>query len=188
MIGLGRWDGGQRKRIRLAAQGWYCPWRHRAASRAGSPAQPGQVRSQQRCELAPCPPRRPGLRLPAGLQYAPHHPALTCWCRVSADPTGSGPGPSCQGARPRGRPPSSQCSSPSCPTPGDGAGSSHIFSPTALCILKTIYAHRRSFSAGGCQSLFLFCPSGLSAAGRLSLPILQKRRLRLRAGGGWHCS
>lgn len=64
----------------------------------------------------------------------------------------------------------------------------HIFSPTALCILKTIYAHRRSFSAGGCQSLFLFCPSGLSAAGRLSLPILQRRRLRLRAGGGWHCS
>ena len=61
-------------------------------------------------------------------------------------------------------------------------GSSHIFSPATLCILKTIYAHRHSFSAGVCQALFLFCPSGLCQwlDVSLSLPILQRRRLRLR--------
>lgn len=98
---------------------------------------------------------------------------------------GSRPGPSGQGAHPRGWPPSSQCSSPSCLTSADGAGSSHSFSPTALCILKTIYAHRHSFSAGVCQALFLFCPSGLCQQldVSLSLPILQRRRLRLRGAG-----
>ena len=92
------------------------------------------------------------------------------------------PGSSCQGARPQGLPPNSQCSSLSCLTPGDGVGSSHIFSPATLCILKTIYAHRHSFSAGVCQALFLFCPSGLCQwlDVSLSLPILQRRRLRLR--------
>lgn len=92
---------------------------------------------------------------------APTTPPSPAGAGVNADPRGSTPGSSCQGARPRGLCPNSQCSSLSCLTPGDGVGSSHIFSPATLCILKTIYAHRHSFSAGVCQALFLFCPSGL---------------------------
>lgn len=91
----------------------------------------------------------------------PTTPPSAALAGVTVDPTGSTPGSSCQGVCPRGLPLNSQCSSLSCLTPGDGAGSAHSFSPAAPCILKTIYAHRHSFSAGACQALFLFCPSGL---------------------------
>lgn len=113
--------------------------------------------------------------LPAGWPLIRPCPAISCSCWGHRRPHRKQAWILLPGCLPTGLLLNSQCSSLSCLTPGDGAGSAHSFSCTLPCILKTIYAHRHSFQLA-CQALFLFCPSGLCQRWMsLSLPTLQRK-------------